>query len=67
VALEQVVAAEDDELPLFLAIPSFQDALHGHLQVIVADAPRYTSKVMESHHVPFEERFLLLSRKGSHE
>jgi len=54
VALEQVMAAEDDERLLFLAVASFQDTLHGNLQVVVADAPRHASKVMESHHVPFE-------------
>ena len=67
VALEQVMAAKDDESLLFLPVAPFQNALHGGFQIVVTDTSWYTLEMVESPDMPFEKRFLLLRREGHHE
>ena len=63
-ALKKVVAAEGDKRFLFLPSPSFQNELHGDLQVVVAETSWNAMKVVESVNVPFKECLPPLVREG---
>lgn len=64
VAVEQVVAAEGDERLLLLPVAPFQDALHGGLEIVVAEAVGHTAQMMEGGDVPGKECLLPLRGKG---
>jgi hypothetical protein len=50
--------------PLLFAEAPLHERLEGGGKVVIAEAMRNASKELEGAHMPVEEGFLLLSRKG---
>src|SRR6266567_8519354 len=62
-ALEQVVGAKGDELPMFSTDFPFGHEAHGCREVVVTNAPGHAPKVLEGANMPVEKALLLLTGK----
>ena len=65
-ALEQVVGAKGDELPLLAPHLALGHQTDRRGQIVVADAPGHAPKVLEGTHMAGEKGLLLLAGKGHH-